>query len=996
MNVFLNTPHSFRFHITTMIIAVVCLSCSILAFFTYQSNVKLVEKHSEKLLNKIVMSISNEVERFMVTPEAITSLISHQAISNSLGHSKTLEQRMATISFLSEILTLSDKVLSIYAGYKNGDFFQLKKISDGSQIKWLVRSIMSDKQGKKILTRFFLDKKLKILQSDQMPSDYDPRKRTWYQQAITSSKVIRTKVLLFASDKELGFIFARRSVALAASSQNESSKQLSSEQNETVIGASVYLKTLSEGIKKQFITSGSEIILFGKNGKLIAYKDSSLVLKKQLKNKTVTRGAITDINHPALDKVAKKWQSMLSDNISSFTVETNHEKWNSHIIKLDIKTGPPIFLSITTPHSELYSGAVIIRDQTLMIAFLVLLFIFPMALIFAKKLSQPLILLSKEADAVKKFDFSERQEVNSYISEIHNLQQSMSEMKSTIRRFIEINMVVASEENFEQLIPILLKETITAAKANAGGLFLVTAEGELQLNALNYDHSNQDMSRETSTKINTFEDLIILAKKQLPELLKTSIDSGKAVTGSISKKEIHRCHLEPLINDPLSLQFNAIALPLFNRKSELVGAIILLTEDEIDNSLLQFISALSSSSAITLETRELIQAQKNLFEAFVKLIAGAIDAKSPYTGGHCARVPELTKMLAQAAHETENDELKYFKIAEEDWEAIHVASWLHDCGKVTTPEYVVDKATKLETIYDRIHEVRMRFEVLRRDAEITYLKGCISGADKAVLKDTLDKENQKLDEDYTFIAQCNEGGEFMAPEKIERLNIIAKKIWLRTFDDRIGISYEELMRKNRTKKLDLPVKEMLLSNRDEHKFERSEAQKIPDENPWGFKMGIPELLYNKGELYNLSVARGTLSEEERFKINEHIIQTIKMLSELPFPKHLKNVTEIAGGHHEKMDGSGYPKRLIREDMSPVARIMAIADIFEALTASDRPYKKGKTLSEAIKIMGFMKNEQHIDAELFKLFLTSGIFKKYAEQYLKPEQIDEVDISQYIE
>jgi HD-GYP domain-containing protein (c-di-GMP phosphodiesterase class II) len=161
-------------------------------------------------------------------------------------------------------------------------------------------------------------------------------------------------------------------------------------------------------------------------------------------------------------------------------------------------------------------------------------------------------------------------------------------------------------------------------------------------------------------------------------------------------------------------------------------------------------------------------------------------------------------------------------------------------------------------------------------------------------------------------------------------------------------------------------------------------------------MPVPEVLYNKGELYNLGVARGTLSEEERYKINEHIVQTLIMLTQLPFPKHLRNVPEIAAGHHEKMDGTGYPRRLTRDEMSPVARMMAIADIFEALTAVDRPYKKGKTLSEAIRIMSFMKKDRHIDPELFDLFLRSGVYREYAEQNMKPEQIDSVDIAAYID
>ena len=194
----------------------------------------------------------------------------------------------------------------------------------------------------------------------------------------------------------------------------------------------------------------------------------------------------------------------------------------------------------------------------------------------------------------------------------------------------------------------------------------------------------------------------------------------------------------------------------------------------------------------------------------------------------------------------------------------------------------------------------------------------------------------------------------------------------------------------------LPVDEPLLADKPEHRIARPPTEGIAADNPWGFRMDVPKLLYDRGELHNLTISRGTLTAEERYKINEHMVQTIIMLSRLPFPKHLRAVPEIAGGHHEKMDGTGYPKRLTRQQMSPLARMMAIADIFEALTAADRPYKDGKTLSQALAIMAKMRNEQHIDAELFDLFLRAGVYREYAQRYLRPEQIDTVDIADYLD
>ena len=381
-------------------------------------------------------------------------------------------------------------------------------------------------------------------------------------------------------------------------------------------------------------------------------------------------------------------------------------------------------------------------------------------------------------------------------------------------------------------------------------------------------------------------------------------------------------------------------------------------------------------------------------EASIRMVAGAIDAQSPYTGGHCERVPELTFMLARAACAAADGPYAGFDLDAEQWEALHIAAWLHDCGKVTTPEYVVDKATKLETVNDRIHEIRTRFEVLKRDAEIAYWRSVAQGGDEPSLQARRDALLATLDEEFAFVATCNVGGEFLSPDKQARLREIGARHWQRTLDDRVGLSRDELARKP-PQASTLPADETLLADKPEHRIARPEAERIPEDNRWGFRMDVPELLYNRGELHNLSISRGTLTAEERYKINEHMVQTIVMLGELPFPRHLRAVPEIAGGHHEKMDGTGYPKRLDRDQLSPLARMMAIADIFEALTAADRPYKPGKTLSEALSIMAKMRQDQHIDPELFELFLRSGVHHDYAQRFMRPEQVDAVRIEDYL-
>jgi hypothetical protein len=348
-------------------------------------------------------------------------------------------------------------------------------------------------------------------------------------------------------------------------------------------------------------------------------------------------------------------------------------------------------------------------------------------------------------------------------------------------------------------------------------------------------------------------------------------------------------------------------------------------------------------------------------------------------------------MLAQAACEASSGPYANFQLSAADWEALHIGSWLHDCGKVTTPESVVDKATKLETLYNRIHEVRMRFELLKAAAETDHWRAVAGGGDPEVLRRQLEAETAALDDDFAFVAACNLGGEAMAPADLERLQRIARRRWRRTLDDRLGLSHEEWLRCQQEPQEPLPCLEPLLADRPRDRLPRPPQQRLAADNPWGFTMAEPEFLADRGELHNLSVARGTLTAEERYTINEHIIQTIRMLSALPFPDHLRAVPEIAGGHHERIDGRGYPRSLRGDQMSPQARMMAIADVFEALTAADRPYKIGKTLSGALEIMAAMVRGQHLDADLFALFLEAGIHQRYAERFLAPDQIDAVDV-----
>ncbi len=381
--------------------------------------------------------------------------------------------------------------------------------------------------------------------------------------------------------------------------------------------------------------------------------------------------------------------------------------------------------------------------------------------------------------------------------------------------------------------------------------------------------------------------------------------------------------------------------------------------------------------------------QQTLHDSIVRLIADAIDQKSPYTAGHCERVPELGIALAQAASQNDSTPFVNFElVGEEAWREFRLAAWLHDCGKITTPEHIVDKGSKLEAQYNRIHEVRMRFEVLLRDAHIRYLEQRHEQPDaEAVLAAQLAEERRELMADFVFVAECNVGGEFMDEKRLARLRSVGATTWTRYLDNRLGLSPAEELHLSRFPG-ETPAVETLLSDRPEHVFQDDMAQSRYA--GLAFTMTPGEFKQNLGEIYNLSIQRGTLTPEDRYVINEHIIATIKMLESLPWPDELSRIPEYAGGHHEKLDGTGYPRSLKAEQLSVPARILAVADVMEALTASDRPYKKAKPLSVALQIMIKMAADSHLDPDLVRLLITSGVYRSYAEQFLPAEQIDAVD------
>jgi HD-GYP domain-containing protein (c-di-GMP phosphodiesterase class II) len=378
-----------------------------------------------------------------------------------------------------------------------------------------------------------------------------------------------------------------------------------------------------------------------------------------------------------------------------------------------------------------------------------------------------------------------------------------------------------------------------------------------------------------------------------------------------------------------------LTVPMKDHTGAVIGVLQLINAKDKDGNVRPFshsdqqlVESLASQAAIAFNNRLLVEQLETLFESLINLINTAIDEKSPYTGGHCDRVPVLTMMLADAAARVTDGPLAEFSMSEKDRYELKIAGLLHDCGKITTPVHVVDKATKLQTLFDRIELLEARFELLLRDAEIARLRGELDESEYTAAV-------ASIESDRALVRKSNTGGEFMDDTQVAAIHQLAQRVI--------------------------------------HHADGSAQPFLSDD-----------------EVENLTIRRGTLTQAEREIINHHIVMTIRMLEALPWPSHLTQVPEYAGGHHERMDGKGYPRGLTRAQMSIPARVMGIADIFEALTAKDRPYKKGMGLMQSLSILGRMKLDNHIDPDLFEVFLRERVYREYAERYLDAHQLDEVD------
>ena len=526
-----------------------------------------------------------------------------------------------------------------------------------------------------------------------------------------------------------------------------------------------------------------------------------------------------------------------------------------------------------------------------------------------------------------------------------------SSQQAAFEHLLNISIQLSNEEDTDLLMEKILLAAVEVSNADAGSIYLVNEQQELEFRTIYNKSLDLHLGGSSSSAINfPGIPLVVDNKPNCSAIVAHAANTGEVVNiddvyttlpfdfsaaRTMDRKTGYRT--KSMLTFPLKDHIGDIigVIQLINAMD---GTEIVSFSKQIEQQILSF----AALGAIALTNRALISNMEQLFESFAKTIAAAIDKKSAHTGGHCKRVPELTLMFADAVSDYEDGPLASFKLTPEDRHQLNIAGWLHDCGKIATPDHVMEKSKKLETIFDRIHFVTAKLEIVKRDIDLKYQAAmiCALQANKAVRVEQLDRERilaqKQLKLDTAFLQKTNVGGEFLTDEQASNILAIA------------------------------------------------ERYQITIEN-------IAQPLLTEDEILNLSIKRGTLNDKERDIIKQHMDVTLDILNALPFPKHLANVAEFALGHHEKMDGTGYPRGLVKAQMSVPSRLMALADIFEALSAADRPYKSAKPVSECLKIMSNLVKNNHLDPDLFVIFVRSKVYEKYIHKFADPNQLDDFDI-----
>lgn len=971
--------------VSVMAISTVSTVLSVARLNARQSAEGLFEAVSAAARERTVSLLQPAVH--MATVAAYMTDIDIAVVGSGMSH--------PALSVFTQMLTAQPELYSSYIGYADGSFFMVINGRQGRSVldahgapggtEFIVRAISGVGEDRTQQWSFLAADGEVLGGRTEDEVGYDPRLRPWYADATAHPEPILSEPYVFDSLRQPGITAAHRIPGGAG-----------------VVGVDMTISLLTSFVSAQRISENGGIALFAGDLAPIAASPGATAFLDSLESEG---GGIDEVfSSPGLMTVGDRLVS--------------HERW-------DIAVNRDLVILSTAPIADFMEGARLMQRRILLISGIILLVTVPFVVFWARRLSRALKELSTDAERVGAMDFSGQLTVQTPIHEFHQLAGAFEVMKSTIatrtrelevalvklEMLVDMGIAMSAEFDINRLSEMILSGAKELTNADGGSLYLASKDRK-QLDFMIVLNDSLGFKQGGTSEVPVAMRPVPLYDAEgnenhrnvVTHIFHTARTENIADAYEVGTYDFSGTREFDAENGYRSVSF--LTVPLKPRGGgEVLGAFQLINAIDPETgeirpfppNLQSFVEALSSAAAVAVQNWKLMERQKRLFDDLVKFIAGAIDAKSPYTARHSARVPEVAAILAEKARASTTGPFADFDMTADEQREFAIGSWLHDCGKITTPEYVVDKATKLETIYNRLHEIRTRFEVLLRDAHIHRLESLAAGADPAQADAAFEETRRQLEEDFAFVADCNVGSEYMEEESLERLRRIAEIRWQRHFDNRIGLSWGERRRLESLGLLEdhnLPAPERLIEDRPEQVVLRENWTR-ESYDAFGFRFTVPEHLYNRGELYNLSVRTGTLTPEERFKIDEHVAQTIVMLERLPFPEELRRVPEYAGSHHEVLDGTGYPRGLGADQLSIPARIMAIADILDAITSTDRPYKRDKTLSEAIEILFGMKKAGKIDADLFDLFLTSGAYLEYAQRFLSPAQIDEVDVSAYL-
>ena len=1020
---------SIRVTIGTLITFVATLTAAFALSIHYHFIYDTLEEHQLEDFSVVAETVT---ENLRETDERMHNIVS--LLSNVIDPSQDSHHWLT--AFVS-ILEATPDLYSVYFSTLDDEFYEVLNLnidesmreSMGARLedRWLIITDSWSDEKQRIRKLSFLDSELKVRKTKTLKSNYFPSARPWYQKALSAKgAVTKTEPYVFAQVTDSGQTYAVWNPRL-----------------NTVIGADILVSTLSSILNRTFENQISEAYVFRQTGELLAdttqtIKEERLPWLKALPMTEAEKALVTSFN-PLRISNQRNWApidyvvlgeprgygidvvKMVGQMTGIEWTYVNGFEWKEMINQFN--DGKIDALHSVQRHKDGYVKGHF-SDKVFSLPFGILVpeefthvqdlnefnggelaILGGWSIIPYLKKNYPSIQFVEVIDSYEAIGLIKLGKVDGFIDSTaileyannHYFTKDLSIIKNVapLNREFETRYHIVLSDSYSELIPIINRAIANIGQSEQNLLLekwlgdTVATKHRLIPHAVFYDLMNSPPEHgklvKTETKLG--ETYVYLKpvgtsfpKEFLAITLPVSVLQDEVVHQVLFATGISAIFMLPILSlawlsgTPISKAIQALKIETRKIQSQAYSSL------QPVESRIREISQLSESVeelAEQLQTHE--KQQDALLDSIVQIIARAIDDKSPYTAGHCNRVPVIASMLAEAAEAETSGSLANFNFNnEQEKREFQLAAWLHDCGKITVPEHIVDKGTKLEANYNRLHEIRMRFEVIRRDITLTGFEKKANGEPDIQVELWMNEQYARLHEEFEFIASLNIGDKLVSEEDKTRLKQIGSQTWTRYFDDRIGLSPVEKDRLSISH-----TEQTLLKDLPEHKIPRYH----PPCYDFGIKMKAPEYLSDLGEVYNLSISRGTLTAEDRYRINEHMVSGIKMLESLPFPDELKQVARLATTHHETLAGTGYPRQLTADELSTKERILAIADIFEALTAADRPYKKAFKLSKAIAIMEEMVKNQHIDGELFSLFIKNNLHINYAKRFLNADQID---------